>query len=193
LTQTLLEGGKKVLLVERGGERGPETYNIMTTDEAVLGNCADTYSSEGARVTMGNCIGGATSINGGVYITEEPEWLIAEIMKLTDEDFFDKPAIESAFAWITERVAPEPTQEIPGSGTEMYIAEFARALLASESALDKENLDPGQSSIPLTTFQKEFENLNILSNHETVIWQLRVEVRHGIDTYFNMNAGRTKG
>jgi hypothetical protein len=45
----------------------------------------------------------------------------------------------------------------------------------------------------VTTFQKEFENLNILSNHETVIRQLRVEVRHGIDTYFNMNAGRTKG
>jgi hypothetical protein len=44
----------------------------------------------------------------------------------------------------------------------------------------------------VTTFQKEFENLNILSNHETVTRQLRVEVRHGIDTYFNMNAGRTR-
>ena len=45
----------------------------------------------------------------------------------------------------------------------------------------------------VTTFQKEFENLNILSNHETVTRQLRVEVRHGIDTYFNiMNAGRVK-
>ena len=44
----------------------------------------------------------------------------------------------------------------------------------------------------VTTFQKEFENLNILSNHETVTRQLRVEVRHGIDTYFNMNARRTR-
>jgi hypothetical protein len=145
LTQTLVEGDKKVLLVERGGERGPETFNIMTTDEAVLGDCADSYTSDGARKTTGNCMGVATSFNGGVYITEEPEWLIAEIVKLTEEEFFDKPTIESAFAWNTKRVAPEPTQEIPGSGTEMYVAEFARALLESEPALDMENLDPGQS------------------------------------------------
>jgi hypothetical protein len=69
----------------------------MTTPEAVLGDCADSYSAQGARITTGNCMGGATSINGGVYITEEPEWLAAEIMKLTDEEFFDKPTIEAAF------------------------------------------------------------------------------------------------
>jgi hypothetical protein len=51
----------------------------MTTDEAVLGDCANSYNSDGARITTGNCMGGATSINGGVYITEEPELLIAEI------------------------------------------------------------------------------------------------------------------
>jgi hypothetical protein len=44
----------------------------------------------------------------------------------------------------------------------------------------------------VTTLRKGIRNLNILSNDETVTWQLRVEVQDGIDTYFNMNAGRAK-
>jgi hypothetical protein len=47
LAQTLVEGGQKVLLVERGGERIPTTDNVNTLQDAIFGPCTETFSSGG--------------------------------------------------------------------------------------------------------------------------------------------------
>ena len=47
LAQTLVEGGQKVLLVERGPERFAATENVNTLQDAIFGPCTETFSSRG--------------------------------------------------------------------------------------------------------------------------------------------------
>jgi choline dehydrogenase-like flavoprotein len=46
LAQTLIEGGLRVLLVERGLERTPETYDRKKSNAAFRTRCADKILSE---------------------------------------------------------------------------------------------------------------------------------------------------
>lgn len=58
LAKTLVDGGKKVLLVERGKERPNETFNIETSGAALQSECAEKFSSDGVILAVGNCMGG---------------------------------------------------------------------------------------------------------------------------------------
>jgi len=118
LAQTLIEAGLKVLLVERGKERNPVTDNIATSSSAVLDECTETFvSQDGIVVADGNCLGGATAINLGVWIEETSDW----VHKMFGGDEFGSPQdILDAYQWTRERVA-SPNTQMPGSQTETYI------------------------------------------------------------------------
>jgi hypothetical protein len=58
LAKTLVDGGQKVLLIERGKERNPVTYNIKTSGAALQDECAEKFSSDGVVLAVGNCMGG---------------------------------------------------------------------------------------------------------------------------------------
>ena len=61
LAQTLVEGGKYVLLLERGDERSATTTNILNAGEALFDVCTESFvSTDGVVVATGNCMGGAT-------------------------------------------------------------------------------------------------------------------------------------
>ena len=74
--------------------------------------------------------------------------MIDQVAELTTEPFFGADEIVQAYDWNTVRVAPEPTEERPGSTVETFYAEFARSMLENEPALNTKNLDPGQVEIP---------------------------------------------
>ena len=85
------------MLLERGGNRPPESDNIMTTGDALRTDCADDFFSDGVVVSTGNCMGGGTSYNGGVYIEEQRNWIADQ---LDGYPFFDESEIDSAFMWV---------------------------------------------------------------------------------------------
>jgi hypothetical protein len=60
LAKTLVEGGNKtVLLVERGKERTPATFNIKTSGAVLHDECMEEFiSSNGVILGVGNCMGG---------------------------------------------------------------------------------------------------------------------------------------
>ena len=100
----LVEGGLKVLLLERGPERDKGTTNVNLLQEGIFGPCTETFSSRGVVVAVGSCMGGATTINQGIWILETPQWLRDRVAEVTNgEDFFDESTIEDAMTWVTER------------------------------------------------------------------------------------------
>ena len=58
LAQTLVEGGKKVLLIERGGERGDLERDLSTSGASWNGDCLERISADGYTLGIGNCMGG---------------------------------------------------------------------------------------------------------------------------------------
>ena len=75
--QAMVDNGKKVLLLERGGE---PTSSLLKKDVfAVLNsktnNCIETFDGDGVVVATGNCLGGATTYNQGIWIEDQPIFL----------------------------------------------------------------------------------------------------------------------
>ena len=103
LVVRLVEGGQRVLLLERGPERDKSTDNVNTLQDAVFGPCVETFSSGGVVAATGNCLGGATTYNQGIWILETPQWLRERIAEVSGEVFFDDDTIMEAFQWVTER------------------------------------------------------------------------------------------
>jgi GMC oxidoreductase len=69
---------------------------ILLSSPSVIG-------SHQVVVATGSCMGGATSINQGIWILETPQWLIDNVNKVAPgEDFFDEATIDDAYKWVTE-------------------------------------------------------------------------------------------
>jgi len=99
LTQTLIEAGLKVLLVERGSSEPPvATHSLQTVSEAQQSSCAEyILSSDGVAIGLGNCIGGATSVNYGAYIEETVQWIKGAL----GEEFGTEEEILAAQDWVS--------------------------------------------------------------------------------------------
>jgi hypothetical protein len=72
----MIENGKKVLLIERGGEPIKSTkadlYTILNEN---TNKCIETFDGDGVVVATGNCLGGATTFNQGIWIEEQADFL----------------------------------------------------------------------------------------------------------------------
>lgn len=120
LAQTMAENGLSVLLLERGGEQVYNSQQIMTSIKALTDDCAESIrSTQGHTVTTGNCMGGATSVNHGIYVQEQPEW-VQNITKMYGNATLTIEEIVDAYDWIRSRVAPEPSGEPIGSPSALY-------------------------------------------------------------------------
>jgi choline dehydrogenase-like flavoprotein len=119
LAQTLVEGGLKVLLVERGrGKRPNSSKSIVDTWNAIRSDCAEVIRSvDGISIISGNCLGGATSFNLGMYVEETPRWVVDHLGK----GFGTEDEVADAFEWVRDRIGAAPTHENIGSGAEEYI------------------------------------------------------------------------
>jgi choline dehydrogenase-like flavoprotein len=133
LAQTLAEAGKKVLLVERGSERPPTSNSISAFDRVLRTACADSHSSRGVVATTGNCMGGATAINQGIYIEETVDWVLEQFLG----NNYPPGTVADAFAWVRTRVAPQPTAEPNGSAAATYIRNLVQAFELQSSSLQQ--------------------------------------------------------
>jgi choline dehydrogenase-like flavoprotein len=62
LAQTMAEGGLKVLLLERGGERVESSKTLSGAVDALSDKCTETLrSTDGVTVGTGNCMGGTSA------------------------------------------------------------------------------------------------------------------------------------
>ena len=117
LAQTLVEGGLRVLLVERGDERGPNTETLQLSVKATGDVCVDDFvTQEGVVVAGGNCMGGATSINHGIWIEETVDWVLDQM----GSGFGTAEQIQSAFEWVRGKVASPGTRP-EGSAANTYL------------------------------------------------------------------------
>jgi hypothetical protein len=139
-TRTNNVGGWQESRVERGGERTETAKSLFGAGKVVVDNCAESFNSNGVTATTGNCMGGATSVNQGIFIQQSADWLINRI-----DNFFSTEEITEAFDWVRERVAPEPTKELL-SGSQLHIAKLVETLDDSAD-FTVVNVDPGQPEI----------------------------------------------
>jgi len=145
LVQTLIEGGLRVLLLERGKE-GPDKRTKFDFDQVLTHPCAETFfSTDGVVVTTGNCLGGATSINQGVWIEETAEWVINEM----GADFATTEEIEAAYSWARGHVASPSGNPASGSPTAIYVDGLMNAFESSDDfgTSAGRNLNPGQPNM----------------------------------------------
>jgi choline dehydrogenase-like flavoprotein len=199
LAQTMAEGGLKVLLLERGGEKVETSKTVLGAVDTLSDKCTETIrSTDGVTLGTGNCMGGtsvyrlqshvemtrsntrlivvlagATSVNQGIFIQEDPGRLISMISPLNGTSAFNATEISAAYDWvrpvvknmslavncsssslkpfgpfqIRERVAPEPTSEPPGSASETYINNLLR-IYQNRSDFTVGNIKPGQPFLP---------------------------------------------
>ena len=119
LAQTLVEGGLNVLLVERGSGKRPKSSEFISdTWHAIRSDCAEVIRSvDGVSIISGNCLGGATSFNLGMYVEETPEWVVDHL----GNGFGTEDEIADAFEWVRDRIGAAPTHEDIGSGADKYI------------------------------------------------------------------------
>lgn len=132
LAQTLVEGGKEVLLLERGGRKGSDSKRKETAYNGLTDNaCIEVFDGDGVVLATGRCLGGATTYNQAVWIEEEPDFL--DDLAWFDEsgdNFFTADAVSQAYAWVRNRVAPLQA-EPSGSKQDTYIADQIEAMTAA--------------------------------------------------------------
>ena len=69
----MAEGGLKVLLVERGGERVESSKQLSTSIQALRDDCAESIRSvTGVTVTTGNCMGGESIDKDNIDLNASP-------------------------------------------------------------------------------------------------------------------------
>mmetsp|Transcript_17433 Transcript_17433/g.37653 ORF Transcript_17433/g.37653 Transcript_17433/m.37653 type:complete len:606 (+) Transcript_17433:110-1927(+) len=124
LAQTLAEGGLKTLLIERGSERPESSNNIAGWSKVLRSECVESFSSKGVVVSTGNCMGGATSVNQGIFIEETNGWFEENF---NSDKFFDKGLIRDAYNWVRTRVAPKAAYQITPEG-QLYAEETIKAM-----------------------------------------------------------------
>ena len=136
--------------MERGGEPPNSVREQETFPQAVRSDCVDTVLAETGHVMIqGNCLGGATTINGAVWTEETFDWIQETMVDMTGVDsFFDEPTIAAANTWVRDRMAPNPSSEQAGTFLETYTTDLANAFDARpEFSFVPSNLD-GQPANP---------------------------------------------
>lgn len=107
MTQTLIEGGKHVLLLERGGRKGPDSKRKETAYNGLTDNaCIEVFDGDGVVLATGRCLGGATTYSQAVWIEEEPDFL--DDLAWFDEsgdNTFTADSVSQAYAWVSERAS----------------------------------------------------------------------------------------
>jgi dienelactone hydrolase len=70
----MAEGGLKVLLLERGGERVEASKTLLGAVDALTDECAESLrSTDGVTVTTGNCMGGTSTLDAAKPYGDESE------------------------------------------------------------------------------------------------------------------------
>ncbi|KYK68766.1 GMC oxidoreductase [Toxoplasma gondii TgCatPRC2] len=119
LARTLSEGGKRVLLIERGKERSFEkTPNAMTMqgtgrviqDEDIS---QPIITTQGVRIHTANIMGGGTSINMAIVIEETNEYF--DHLNEAYGYNWDIDRVNEAYNWISQNYFPMP-QDVPFAG-----------------------------------------------------------------------------
>jgi len=100
LAETLAEAGLAVLLVERGtGTPPPETANLRDAWDALRSECSQVvHANGGIALPVGNCLGGATSFNLGMYIEEKPSWIVEHF----GVGFGTEQEVTEAYEWVSK-------------------------------------------------------------------------------------------
>lgn len=101
LAQTLIEAGQRVLMIERGDERGPVTDNLRSIPQAFRDICIEKIDDNGVWLPTGNCVGGASSASGGVWIEEDADELLSQ-MPYTEDQFASVTEIRAAYEWVRD-------------------------------------------------------------------------------------------
>ncbi|CBZ51538.1 hypothetical protein NCLIV_013310 [Neospora caninum Liverpool] len=107
LARTVSEGGKRVLLIERGKERSFEaTPNAMTLEGAgrVIQDediSQAIVTTQGVRTHTANIMGGGTSINMAIVIEEDKEYF--EHMNRAYGYNWDLDRVNEAYSWISRK------------------------------------------------------------------------------------------
>ena len=136
--------------MERGGEPPASVRERDTFPQAVRSDCVDSVLAESGHVLLGgNCLGGATTINGAVWTEETFDWIQETMVDMTGVDsFFDAPTIAAANTWVRDRMAPNPSSERVGTFLETFTTDLASAFAArTEFSFVPGNLD-GQPENP---------------------------------------------
>lgn len=96
----MAENGLSVLLLERGGEQVYNSQQLMTSIKALTDDCAESIrSTPGHTLTTGNCMGGATSVNHGIFVQEQPEWVVNHT-KMNGQATLTIDEIADAYDWV---------------------------------------------------------------------------------------------
>lgn len=141
-----LDGTKEVLIIERGLEPGPETKNIVDIAIVNFDPCIEKYvSTDGMLIGTGNCFGGATMMNTGVWVEEHPEWILERIAELTDEPFFNASEIQEAIDWVRDVVMPTAQIEPDGSVLDEVVNQLFNASASLGYGPNPLNELPGSS------------------------------------------------
>jgi len=143
LAQTLVEEkNKKVLLLERGGEKPPTSFHLDDVGAVLIDNdCVDVFDGDGVSVAVGNCLGGATTFNQGIWIEEQPDFL-AEVGGM----FSNIEMVKEAFEHVRNAISPNPTSQVPGSPADEYITELIDTF-ARSSSIPLYNVTPGNPTV----------------------------------------------
>jgi len=82
-------------MLERGGEPNADSRRKETAFDVLVDNdCIEVFDGKGAVLATGNCLGGATTYNQGVWIEEIPDFLSGL------GPLFSAEAVEQAYAWV---------------------------------------------------------------------------------------------
>lgn len=109
-------------------------------------------------------MGGATSINQGIYIEETPEWFIDQVHQTTGgASFFDAATIADAFAWNRDRVANEPSREYTETSG-LYIQEYFTNLVGPDGGYDPVTEPSGLEGQPFVPDEGAWRTHSIFDN-----------------------------
>lgn len=89
-------------------------------------------------MVTGNCLGGASVINGGAWLEETPEWVRDTVetavgQSIDTNPVFSLASIADAYTWVRTRMGVVASSEQPGS----YLATFAGDLANAFAARDE--------------------------------------------------------
>lgn len=94
--QAMVDQGKKVLLLERGGDAPTSTKaDVFSVLNEGKNPCIETFDGEGVVMATGNCLGGATTYNQGIWIEERSDFL-ADYGGL-----FESGSVQEAFDYVS--------------------------------------------------------------------------------------------
>ena len=73
-------------------------HSLCPSHLKLRSECSETIrGADGIALPVGNCVGGATSFNLGMYIEEDPSWIVEHL----GEGFGTEAEVADAFEWVS--------------------------------------------------------------------------------------------